>query len=62
MSTSSKRELVAKLCGMELPAFNRLVSMKKLAGKTISQIERDLEQIAWARKQPLVFVNDKGSN
>ena len=62
MEAVSKREIIAKACGMEIDDLNRLVMMKKLSGKTITQIERDLEQIAWARKQPLVFVKDSGTN
>jgi hypothetical protein len=62
MTPKQKKEVIAISCGMTVEQLLLLVKAKKLAGKTLSQIERELEQIAWARHKPLVFVSGKGTN
>jgi hypothetical protein len=58
----SDKERVAKACKMDIAHLDRLIAMKRFAGKSKEDIERDLMQIAWLNGNKLVFVNTHHSN
>lgn len=56
------KELIAAACKMDVKHLDRLVRVKKLAGKSINDIERELERLAWMNGNKIVFINTKHPN